>query len=314
MGSERKTNKLIAIVGQTATGKTDLSIKLGLWLNLRKSQKKFDIRGAEIISADSRQVYKEMDIGTGKITEKEKKGIPHHLLDVVSPKERFTVAKYKKLVSEIINKIFKKKKITLLVGGTPFYIKTVIDGLTIPKVKPDWKLRKKLQKKTAKQLFQRLKKKDPRRAKTIDKHNKRRLIRALEIIEKTNKPVPPLQKKEPDFNILMLGIKKPKKKLKKLIAKRLKKRLKKGMIEEVKKLKKSGLSWSRLEEFGLEYRYIARYLQNKLKYEEMVQKLQKEIEHFAKRQMTWFKRDKRIHWIKTYQEAKRLTKAFLTKD
>ncbi len=316
--------KLIVILGPTASGKTDLSIKLA---------KKFN---GEIVSADSRQVYKGMDIGTGKITKKEMQGIPHYLLDVSSPKKKFTVAQYKKLALEAINKIHKKSlpshqnsegisgsdgKIPFLVGGTGFYIQAVVDDITIPEIKPDWKLRKILEKRSAKELFSKLKKLDPRRAKTIEKNNPRRLIRALEIVLKTKKPVPLFKKKSPKFDVLILGIKKPKEELKKRIKERLEKRLKKGMIAEVKKLKKSGLSWRRLEEFGLEYRFIAQYLQQKLTREQMIEKLQKEIEHFAKRQMTWFsahggsasggKRDKRIHWIKNTKEAEKLVRNFL---
>ncbi len=291
--------KLIVILGPTASGKTNLSIKLA---------KKF---GGEIVSADSRQVYKGMNIGTGKVSKKEMKGIAHYLLDVASPKRKFTVAQYKKLAIKAINKICKKNKIPFLVGGSGFYIQAVIDGITIPEVKPDWKLRKKLEKKSSKELFLILKKLDPKRAKLIDKNNPRRLIRAIEIVLKTKKPVPPLKKQPPEFDILILGIKKTKQNLKKLIKKRLLKRLRQGMIAEVKRLKKSGLSWKRLEEFGLEYRFVAQYLQKKLTRKQMIEKLQKEIEHFAKRQMTWFKKDKRIKWIKNQKEAERLVKEFL---
>lgn len=296
----RKTDeKLIVILGPTASGKTDLSIKLA---------KKFN---GEVVSADSRQVYKGMDIGTGKITKKEMQGIPHYLLDVASPKIKFTVAQYKKLALEAINKIHKKGKVPFLVGGTGFYIQTVVDGIVIPEVKPDWKLRKKLEKKSAQELFSMLKELDPKRAKTIEKENPRRLIRAIEIVIKTKKPVPLFKKKPPKFDVLILGIKKPQEELKELIKKRLLKRLKQGMTAEVEKLKKSGLSWKRLEEFGLEYRFVAQYVQEKLTREQMLQKLQKEIEHFAKRQMTWFKRDKRIKWIQTQKQAEKLIKNFL---
>jgi tRNA dimethylallyltransferase len=292
-------NKLIVIVGPTSSGKTDLSIKLA---------KKFN---GEVISADSRQVYKGMDIGTGKITKKEMQSIPHYLLDVVSPKTRFDVVKYRKLALKAIAKIQKKNKLPILVGGTGFYIQAVIDGIIIPPVKPDWKLRKKLEKKTSLELFKRLKKLDFKRAKTIEKDNKRRLVRALEIIIKTKKPVPKLKKQPLKADILILGIKKDQKELKQLIEKRLLKRLKQGMIAEVKKLHKQGVSWKRLEEFGLEYRYLALYLQNKLSKQEMIKKLQKEIEHYAKRQTTWFKREKRIKWIKSYKETERLLKKLL---
>lgn len=291
--------KLIVILGPTASGKTDLSIKLA---------KKFN---GKVVSADSRQVYKGMDIGTGKVTKKEMQGIPHYLLDVASPKRKFSVAQYQKLALKAINKIHKKGQVPFLVGGTGFYIQAVVDGIVIPEVKPDWKLRKKLERKNTRELFKMLKKLDPRRAKNIDKNNPRRLIRAIEIATNLG-TVPPLSLKKPDFDVLMIGIKKSPTELKELIRKRLLKRLKAGMIEEVKNLKKSGISWERLEEFGLEYRYISRYLQEKLEYNEMVEKLQKEIEHYAKRQMTWFKRDKRIKWIKNYKKAEKLTEGFLS--
>ncbi len=291
------SNKLLVIVGPTASGKTDLSIKLA---------KEF---GGEVISADSRQVYKSMNIGTGKVTKKEMTHIPHYLLDVVSPKTRFSVTKYRKKAIKAIKDIQKRNKLPILIGGTGFYIQAVIDGIIIPPVKPDWKLRRELEKKSKEDLFKQLKKLDPKRAKTIEKHNKRRLIRALEIVIKTNKPVPSLKKEPVSYDILMLGVKRDD--IKELIEKRLLKRIKQGMIAEVKNLHESGVSFKRLEEFGLEYRYVALHLQNKLSKQEMIEKLKKEIKHYAKRQMTWFKRDKRIKWIKSYKQAEKLTKHFL---
>lgn len=289
-----KKNKIIAVVGPTASGKSDLAVEIAKRIN------------GEIISADSRQVYKGMNIGTGKITKKEMLGIPHYLLDVASPKRRFTVAQFRKKALKAIKQIYRKNKIPILCGGTGFYIQAVIDGLIIPEVKPDQKLRAQLGKLNAEELFRRLKKLDPRRAKNIDRHNRRRLIRAIEIVMTTGRPVPALKRTESDFVHLIIGVKKSQKELKKLIKKRLLKRLKFGMIEEVKRLKKSGVSWRRLEEFGLEYRWIAYYLQNKISYQEMIENLQKKIEQYAKRQMTWFKRDKRIHWIKNEKEALKL--------
>ncbi|OGZ27760.1 MAG: tRNA (adenosine(37)-N6)-dimethylallyltransferase MiaA [Candidatus Nealsonbacteria bacterium RIFOXYB1_FULL_40_15] len=291
-----KMKKIVVILGPTASGKTDLSIKLA---------KKF---GGEIVSADSRQVYKGMNIGTGKATKKEMQGIPHHLLDVASPKKRFTVAQYKKLAEKAIKNIQKKGRLPFLVGGTGFYIQAVIDGIIIPEVKPDLKLRKGLEQKSAEDLFKRLERIDPKRAKNIDKFNKRRLVRALEIVMSSKSPVPPLKTNPIDSEILILGTNK--KDLNKLIYYRLIKRLKYGMIAEVKRLRKQGVSWKRLEEFGLEYRYIALFLQGKISKKEMIEKLQKEIEHYAKRQMTWFKRDKRIHWIKNEKQARNLLKNF----
>ncbi|MBI2626154.1 MAG: tRNA (adenosine(37)-N6)-dimethylallyltransferase MiaA [Candidatus Nealsonbacteria bacterium] len=299
--------KLIVILGQTASGKSDLAVKLA---------KKFN---GEVISADSRQVYKGMDIGTGKITKKEMQGVPHHLLDVASPKKRFTVAQYRKLSLKAINKIFKKNKVPIICGGTGFYIQALIDGLLIPEVKPDYALRLKLEKLTTEELFKKLEKLDPRRAKNIDKYNRRRLIRALEIVIKTEKPVPAFRKHPLPYPALLIGIKKNPEELKKLIKKRLLRRLKAGMMEEVKKLHKNGVSWKRLEEFGLEYRWVTRYLQD-LQRPGLCKRpallvlltgLQKDIEHFAKRQMTWFKRDKRTRWIDDYKKAEILVKNFL---
>ncbi len=290
-------DKIIVILGPTASGKTSFSIKIA---------KKF---GGEVISADSRQVYKGMDIGTGKVTKKEMAKIPHHLLDVASPKKQFTVVQYKKLSEKAIKKIHSHGKIPIICGGTGFYIQTITDNIAIPEVKPDAKLRAELEKKSAKELFNQLKKLDPRRAKNIDKNNRRRLIRALEIVIKSEKKVPILKSK-PKYEALIIGIKRNSKELKELIKTRLFKRLKQAMVKEIINLKKSGLSWKRLEDFGLEYRYVAYYLQNKLSYNEMVAKLQKETEHYAKRQMTWFKKDKKIHWIKNQKQAKKLVKEF----
>jgi len=289
--------KLVVILGPTASGKTDLSIKLA---------KKFN---GEVVSADSRQVYKGMDIGTGKVTKKEMEGISHYLLDVVSPKSYFTVAQYQKLAQKAINKILGNGKIPFLVGGSPFYIYSIVEGWQFPKLKPDWKLRKDLEKKSSSELFKILKKLDKERVKNIDKSNKRRLIRAIEIAKKLGK-VPKI-KKSPQYNCLLIGIKKELEVLKNLIEKRLLKRFRQGIIKEVEILHKNNVSWKRLEEFGLEYKWIARFLQKKINYEEMLERLQKDIEHFAKRQMTWFKKDKRIKWVKNYQEAEKLIKNFL---
>ncbi|MBL7150245.1 MAG: tRNA (adenosine(37)-N6)-dimethylallyltransferase MiaA [Candidatus Pacebacteria bacterium] len=291
--------KLIVILGPTASGKSKLAIKLA---------KKFN---GEIISADSRQVYKGMDIGTGKVTKKEMKGIPHYLLDVVSLKKRFTVTQYRKLTFEAISKIFKKGKVPFLCGGTGFYIQAVVDGILIPEVPPDWKLRKKLEKKSVEKLYKILKKLDPRRAREIEKENPRRLIRAIEIILKTKKPVPPLKKSPLPYPVLIVGIKKPKEELKKLIKKRFFKWLRQGFLKEILKLRKFGISWQKIEEFGIHYRVAAQYLQNKITDKEMVENSLKELQNYAKRQMTWFKKDKCIHWLRNYKEAEKLVKKFL---
>jgi tRNA dimethylallyltransferase len=301
MGIKRKNSlnkKLIVILGPTASGKTEVAIKLA---------KKFN---GEIVNADSRQVYKGMDIGTAKPTKKEMKGIPHYLLDVASPRRKFTVAQYRKLALKVIEKIQKKGKIPCLVGGTWFYIRAIVDGLIIPEVPPDWKLRKKFEKKSPKELYKILKKLDPKRAKTIEKENKRRLIRAIEICKKIGK-VPPLKFNPLPYPVLMIGIKKSKKELEKRIKKRFFEWLKRGLILEVLKLKKMGVSFERVEEFGMHYREIAKYLQGKNSEREMIENSIKEIKNYARKQMNWFKKDKRIFWVKNFREAKTLVKNYL---
>lgn len=311
-----KLNKLIVILGPTASGKSGLAVKLA---------KKF---GGEIVSADSRQVYKGLNIGSGKITKKEMRGVPHHLLDVANPKRKFTVSHFQKLALRAIRKIHMKNKtrapikigsrpstqrlsvpVPFLVGGTGFYIQSVVDGIRIPEVKPNWKLRKELEKKRTDELFFMLKKLNPERARSIDYKNPRRLIRAIEIVLQTKKPIPQIKTKN-EFDALQLGILKGHDELKKAIQIRLQKRIK-GIISEVKKLHSSGLSFKRFEELGLEYRFVAQYLQGKTDYQEMVDKIQKESAHFAKRQITWFKRDKRIIWLRNHKEAEKFIKDFL---
>lgn len=296
-----QNHKLIVILGPTSSGKSSLAINLA---------KKFK---GEIISADSRQVYKGMDIGTGKVSKKEQKLVPHHLLDVASPKKQFSVAEFKQQSILSIDKIRYKNKIPFLVGGTPFYIYAVIDDLQIPQVAPNLKLRKLYEQKSPAKLFKILQKLDPKRAKTIDKHNPRRLIRAIEIIKATSQPVPSLRHPElvSGSKPLILGIKKDQNELYKLIDKRLESRLKQGLVSEVKKLLKNKISHKRLQEMGLEYRFVSLYLQGHLTYDEMVEQLKNAIHKFSKRQMTWFKTDSRIKWIKNQAQAEKLIKKYL---
>jgi tRNA dimethylallyltransferase len=291
--------KIIVIVGATASGKTGMSIKLA---------KDF---GGEIISADSRQVYKQMDIGTAKATKKEMEGIPHYLLNVASPKKKFSVSQYRRLGTKALNAIFKKGKMPIVCGGTGFYIQALIDGIVMPEVKPDWKLRKKLEGKTVEELYKILKKLDPKRAGNIDKNNPRRLIRAIEIATITKKPIPEIKANPLPYPVLFLGVQKAPEKLKKDIEKRFYLWLGQGLLKEIKKLRRSGLSWKRIEEFGMHYRAFALCLQGKTNFEEAEERSLKELWQYTKRQATWFKRDQRIVWVKNYGEAKKLTKKFL---
>ncbi len=286
---------LIAIVGPTASGKTTLSIILA---------KRFN---GEIISADSRQVYRGMDIGTGKATKAEQHQAPHHLLDVASPRREYNVAHFQRDAKKIIHNIHQRGKLPFLVGGTAFWVQAIVDDLPLPRVKPNRALRKRLNQKTPAQLYAQLKKLDPARARTIDRHNPYRLIRAIEIVTATGKPVPRLRTESP-YRLLMLGVAQPQKKLHRLIHTRLAARLRQGMIAEVRRLHAAGVSWKRLEAFGLEYRYASLYLRGKLSRSDMQDQLETAIRQYAKRQLTWFRRDGRIHWIRSTAEAPRLIK------
>jgi len=290
--------KIIVILGPTSSGKSALAVKIA---------KKYN---GEVISADSRQVYKGLDIGTGKITKKEMNGVPHHLLDVVSPKKIFTAANYQKLAKKSIEDILKRKKVPIICGGTGFYIDVLINNYKLPNVKPNYTLRKKLSQLTTSKLFTMLKKLDPKRAKNIDKANRQRLIRSIEIVKSTKKPISPLVGSL-NYRVLKIGIQKSKKNLNKLIYQRLQKRLKSGLVEEVANLHKKGLSWKRMNELGLEYRYISKYLTNQLDYKTAIQNLYQEIVHYAKRQMTYFKRDKEIIWVKNNKKAIQICGQFL---
>lgn len=296
MESDRK---IIVILGPTASGKSDLGVALA---------QKFK---GEIISADSRQIYKGVDIGSGKITKKEMAGVPHHLLNIISPKKTFTIADFKKLSEKKIDEIYKKEKLPFIVGGTGFYIQAITDNISIPEVKPDWNLRKKLEKKSNEELFKILQKLDAKRSQNIDKNNPRRLIRAIEIATHLGK-VPQL-KKQPAYNALKIGIKLPGKKLEQKIRARIQKMLKRGLIKETKNLReKYKLNWKRIEELGFEYKYPALFLQGKLDKKELLERLALEHMHYAKRQMTWFsKYAPDTHWIKNTAKAEKLIKKFL---
>ncbi len=298
--------KILVVLGPTASGKSALAVTLARKFNgLNRSKGSVgrtskDVLG-EIISADSRQVYRGLNIGTGKITKREMKGVPHHLLDVASPKRQFSVAEYKTLAEKAIDEILALGKLPIVCGGTGLYIKALVDGMVLPEVLPSAALRARLEKKSPAQLFKILQKLDPAFAKKIDRNNPRRLVRAIEIATTIGK-VPKLNP-SPKYDAIQIGIKLPDAELKKRIAIRLFARMSGGIIAEARKLHREGLSWKRMDSLGLEYRYLAQFCQGKISRPELIAKLQTEIWHYAKRQYTWFKRDKRIRWVSNQKDA-----------
>ena len=296
---------LIVILGPTASGKTKLALKLA---------KKYD---GEIINADSRQIYQGMDIGTGKIdNQKFIKSEIHkvrnsiHLIDIKNPNQRFSLSQYKKLAVKTIDDIHKREKIPILVGGTGLYISAIVDNLEIPKAAPNKKIRARLEKHTEKFLFKKLKNVDQRSAEIIGINNKRKLVRALEVYEVTGKPFSVQQiKGDPLFDILQIGIKIDREKLYEKIDARIDKMIKNGLMEETKKLSKK-YSFGLPAMSGIGYREIGLYLQNKTTLEEAVQKMKFRTHQYARRQMTWFRRDEKIQWINNYKEVEKLIKDF----
>jgi tRNA dimethylallyltransferase len=280
---------MFVILGPTSSGKSDFAIRLA---------KEVD---GEVVSVDSRQVYRGMDIGTGKVARDldtryknafYSEGIRHHLLDVASPKREYNVTHFLRDAKKAIADIEKRGKVPILCGGTAFWIEALLLGTSFPEVKPDKALRAKLDKLSAEELFEILGKKDPKRAATIDAKNKVRLIRALEIIESLGK-VPSIRYKIQDArykSTKIFALSPPKEILHARIEKRLRDRLDQGMLDEVKRLREEGVSWKRLQGFGLEYRWCARYLQGKISREAMEAELLKESKHYAKRQLTFLRR------------------------
>ena len=281
--------KVLVIVGPTASGKTSLSINLA---------KKFN---GEVISADSRQVYRDLDLGTGKVTHEEMSGVPHHLLDVADPTTVYTASDFVRDGRKALDEIISRDHLPIVAGGSFFYVDALLGRITLPEVPPNPTLRTKLETMTTEELFDVLKTQDPHRASLIDAHNKPRLIRALEIHAVLGE-VPPTHPKT-SYDTLVLGIALEKDVLQKNIHDRILSRIEKGMVEEVEELHKHGLSFERMDALGLEYRYISEYLKGKLSYDDMLLTLETKTRQFAKRQMTWLKRDKEIEWVDTDAEA-----------
>ena len=300
--------KIIALVGPTAGGKSELAVKLA---------KKFN---GEILSTDSRQVYRGMDLGTGKVKGKWTsaggkkifvyKGVPHYGIDIASPKRQFSAAQFQKYSRLAIADMLRRGKLPIICGGTAHWADAVIYEQKFPAAKPNLKLRKQLAKFSVSELFKKLKKIDPVRARTIDPRNPRRLVRALEIVTATGKAVPKLKHGSP-YQILWLGIKTEPKESRNKIKHRLSQRVKNGMFHEIETLHKQGVSWQKLWNFGLEYRYGSLYLQGKLSQKETLEKLETAINQYSKRQMTWWKRNQEINWRTDAGDILKLAGAFL---
>jgi len=278
------------ILGPTAVGKTEVALNL-----LTK------IRG-EIISADSRQIYREMNIGTGKPSLRIRKEFPHHLVDVISPAQIFNAAEFRRQAEEIIEKLQKEDKLPLIVGGTALYIKALIDGLFVGPG-ADWNLRAKLKQEAQKRgkevLYEKLKKVDPETASWVHPNDQRRIIRALEVYYLSGRKISSFQKDSPSSlsPILIIGLRRRRESLYKLIDERVDKMIKEGLIKEVETLLRKGYDENLPSMQGLGYREILGYLKGRYSKEEAIRLVKRNTRRFSKRQLNWFKKDKRIIWL-----------------
>jgi tRNA dimethylallyltransferase len=301
--------KALAILGPTSGGKTGLAIKL------------CRIFGGEVVSADSRQVYRGMDIGTGKDLPDYTQGgdpVPYHLIDVADPSEVYDLARYQPAALAAMNDISARGKLPVVAGGTGLYMQALVDGFDLSAAQRNDSLRAKLEALSIEDLLVRLARADSDWAGSLnnsERHNHRHLVRYVEIAEQ-GEAVRPSRPDSAGFEYLVFGLSCPRPILQERIWQRLADRLAAGLVDEVSNLHTSGLSWLRLESFGMEYRYVARYLQGFMTYEVMQESLAVAIGQFAKRQMTWFHRWEKqgqvIHWISGEDEAVELTTNFLS--
>lgn len=273
--------KLIAVVGTNASGKSSLAIQLAQALQ------------GEVISADSRQVYRGLDLGSGKVTKDEMRIVPHHLIDVCDPGTFFTMADFQRLAYQAIDDVLSRGRVPVLAGGTGLYVDAVCDGYVLSNIEPDLSYRRELEQLSTPQLYDALRRSMPDTA--IDPQNRNRVMRALEKLhDGDTQPA----RKQPRYDVLRLGITWDRPTLCARIDERLARRVSQGMIDEVDGLLKAGVSPDFLYRLGLEYRLISQYLLGEFaSQEQMLDELSRAIKRFAKRQMTWFRRDEHIHWL-----------------
>lgn len=287
---KKEKMKIIALVGPTGVGKTDIGIEIAEKL------------GTEIISCDSMQIYKYMDIGTAKPTLEQQKQVKHYLINVVNPDEPFDAAEYRKQASETIHNL--KSKIPLIVGGTGFYLRALIDGLfDQPKIPREFRkeMDDKYQQLSTPLIHEILTKVDLDASQKIHPNDRKRILRALEVYEYFGTPISVLhrqqQKEESPYDPIIIGLELPRKELYARIDARVVKMFQKGWVEEVRELRKMGYSPNLQPMQSLGYKYINEFLDGKCNREDMIQLTQRDTRHYAKRQMTWFRADKRIHWM-----------------
>jgi len=286
-------NKIVVLVGPTAVGKTYVSVELAKRLN------------TEIISADSMQIYKEMNIGTAKITREEAQGIIHHMIDIIKPDESFSVSEFKSESEKIIDNILEKSQIPIIVGGSGLYVNSLIYDLDFGNAKSDNKIRDyftSLYNEHGEDfLYEKLKEVDPESAEKIHKNNVKRVIRALEVHEITGRKFSELntdiRKQSKKYDCILIGLNMDRKILYERINKRVDKMLSDGLIEEVKSLIEKGYDKNLVSMQGIGYKEIVDYLEGKTELEETVNILKRNTRRFAKRQFTWFLRDINVKWF-----------------
>lgn len=290
---QKNLPKIVVVVGPTASGKTDLGLALA---------KKFN---GEIISADSRQVYKKMDVGTAKPKGRWQKGVymvegvPHYGMDTIQPDQEFTLADFKALATKCMQGIIGRKKIPIIVGGTGLYVWSLIDNLDIPHVAPNLELRNELEKKSLPELVTMLEKLDPETCVKIDVRNPRRVLRALEVVISSGQSFfAQRTKSEPLFEALQIGIEIPKEELYQRIDLRVDKQVADGLLPETEELVRLGYSWNLPSMSSIGYKQMGYYIKGEMSLREALDRLKGDTQKYAKRQMTWFKRDKRIVWVK----------------